>query len=369
MLNSALYKEISFLDQESAEALITDPVEGVYLPREDAIQQILEVTSGHAYYTQVLCHALFARHAGSATELTAADVHEVLPSVIEHSIVNLKHTWDASSLAEKLMLLILVELTKQGRRRVVSERDVASALKKYGLPLLDTQIRQTLRELVNREVLGRIKGSSYRFTIELVRQWVDQNQRLDWLRDEYPDELQALQAAGVEPVPQPVGQAGQSSPRLRTGRTTSLSQLRSHRAFLALALVLIGAVLGARLFLPNAGSGSTFAETLLPPMEQTSLLSIAEAYQTGDSSIGQAEVILDGNRCVRTSTDAPDGEAQITSCITRTTYDSESQMLQVFVSWVADTAKPGMTVSRNFFAQDPRVVLEDGAGEEQRAQR
>ena len=60
LFSVALYKEISFLDRKAAEALIMKPVEGLYTYGEAAIDRIIEITSGHAYFMQLLCHSLFS---------------------------------------------------------------------------------------------------------------------------------------------------------------------------------------------------------------------------------------------------------------------------------------------------------------------
>ena len=59
LFNVGLYKKISFLDQDSACDLITQPVKDCYQVEPTAIERILQITSGHAYYTQLLCHCLF----------------------------------------------------------------------------------------------------------------------------------------------------------------------------------------------------------------------------------------------------------------------------------------------------------------------
>ena len=105
LFNTALYKEISFLDRQSAVALITMPVRDVFQYSEEAIDYILQVTSGHAYYTQLLCHSVFSNLSGEWSVITVDDVESVIGEAMERATVNLKFIWDDSPFIERLLLL------------------------------------------------------------------------------------------------------------------------------------------------------------------------------------------------------------------------------------------------------------------------
>jgi hypothetical protein len=53
------YQQIGLLNPENARNLIIQPAKDCLEYTEDAIQAILDVSSGHPYYTQLLCHTLF----------------------------------------------------------------------------------------------------------------------------------------------------------------------------------------------------------------------------------------------------------------------------------------------------------------------
>jgi len=75
LFSVALYKEISFLDRKASEAMIIKPVEGLCTYWEESIDRIIEITSGHAYFMQFLCHSLFARwQRNNNPEVTVEDV-------------------------------------------------------------------------------------------------------------------------------------------------------------------------------------------------------------------------------------------------------------------------------------------------------
>jgi len=72
---AALYKKVSFLEKQDAQALVTRPAEGVleYEPR--AVERILQIASGHPYFTQLTCHELFARCQRTGAKRIGPDVH------------------------------------------------------------------------------------------------------------------------------------------------------------------------------------------------------------------------------------------------------------------------------------------------------
>ena len=168
LLNTGLYKEISFLDRESAVGLITRPMQGAFQCSQEAIDRILDVTSGHAYFTQLLCHSLFSRFAGEREAITAEDVDSVLPEVVERGTVNLKFMWDDSSLQERVVLVAMGELAAHENRRVM-EDEIGIALKGHDIVLPSGEMATALRDLVGREVLARTDGYFYRFSVDLMR--------------------------------------------------------------------------------------------------------------------------------------------------------------------------------------------------------
>jgi hypothetical protein len=101
----ALYRRISFLEPAAARELITQPVRGHYLVAPQAVAKILQITSGHPYYTQLVCRCLFDRWS-SARELVmeVADVDAVLAEAIELGSANLTYVWEDSLAGEQVLM-------------------------------------------------------------------------------------------------------------------------------------------------------------------------------------------------------------------------------------------------------------------------
>ena len=180
LFNLCQYRKISFLDRDAAVALITEPVQEHYRHTTEAVERILEVTHGHPYYTQLVCNRLFARWARQGgPEVTAADVDAVLPEAAEQGMASLQYAWEEASPAAKLVLAALAELAVDGGRPVGSS-EIRTTITGQGTPVSRRAVDRALHELVTREVVRRTDGG-YAFTVDLMRLWLQQYQRLEWV--------------------------------------------------------------------------------------------------------------------------------------------------------------------------------------------
>lgn len=172
----ALYKKISFLDWEDARDLIVKPVEGVLSYDEEAIQYIYDLTSGHPYFIQLVCHELFSTCQKTEDwKVTRETVEAVLDSVIERGTVNLKFVWDEASNLEKWVLASLA-LFEGGTDLPNLEEHLRSERVRF--------TRQDLEAaLVNLREKDVITGEN-RFVIHLMRRWLRQNRSMEQVRDE-----------------------------------------------------------------------------------------------------------------------------------------------------------------------------------------
>ena len=155
LFSVALYKEISFLDRKAAEALIMKPVEGLYTYGEAAIDRIIEITSGHAYFMQLLCHSLFSGwQSNNKPEITVEDVNGVASEVVERGAANLKFDWDESLPVEKLFLSAMAEAMVNDTPSVTLG-DVDEVLQRYEILVPQGELIGAQRSLI---------GNEYRFT-------------------------------------------------------------------------------------------------------------------------------------------------------------------------------------------------------------
>lgn len=173
---SALYRKISFLTREDSLKLITKPVEGVIRYDRKAVDRIHEITSGHPYFTQLMCHELFSLcQKTGAREVSKDDVESILEDVVERGTVNLKFVWDEADDLEKWILAGLAQL------------DGTSTPAKLNKILQDHRVRFSESDLNSAIIHLRDKDvvtQENQFIIHLMHMWLTANRPLDRVREE-----------------------------------------------------------------------------------------------------------------------------------------------------------------------------------------
>lgn len=188
---TALYRKISFLKQEDCSQLITRPVEGVLVYEQAAVERIYAITSGHPYFTQLICHELFSlsQKTGKKT-FTREDVESVLEDVIERGTVNLKFVWDEANDLEKWVLSSLAhELHTQEQnqqtngihsRPICTDKQLATVLHSHRVRYSENDLNTALLHLREKDVLTQ----QNLFVVELLCIWLLKNRPLDRVREE-----------------------------------------------------------------------------------------------------------------------------------------------------------------------------------------
>ena len=190
LFSVGVYKKVSFLPPDAVRDLITQPVSGIFEYADGAVDYIIEVGGRHAYYTQLICHSLFTLWERTRAErITADDVRAILLEVIERGEVNLKFIWDQASPVERLVLAAMVD-AMGNRNHPISERDIQRALRKRQLPISLAEINSALAALVSREAITL--GGSYKFSVDLLRVYVNERHRLEWVQEELSQALEVM---------------------------------------------------------------------------------------------------------------------------------------------------------------------------------
>jgi WD40 repeat protein/tetratricopeptide (TPR) repeat protein len=172
----ALYRKITFLDNEEATRLITQPAIGVIEYAPQAVEEIFRITSGHPYFTQLLCHELFGRcQKTNQRHIGPQDVEAVLGDVVERGTVNLKFVWDDASDAERYVLTAL-SLAENGR----DPSSIHTFLKNKKVRISQREVGDSLRHLLEKDVLS----PDNTFTVDLMRLWLLENKPLERVIEE-----------------------------------------------------------------------------------------------------------------------------------------------------------------------------------------
>ena len=173
---AALYKKVSFLGQREAYNLITRPVEGVLEYQAEAGRAIYEITSGHPYFTQLVCHELFAlcQRTGQRT-VGPADVSGVLDDVVERGTVNLKFVWDEAGELERWSLAGLAHSRGESDSRALGD-----FLRKQRVRFSPPDLEAALIHLREKDVVTEQNA----FVNQLLRRWLQRNRPLEQVREE-----------------------------------------------------------------------------------------------------------------------------------------------------------------------------------------
>jgi tetratricopeptide (TPR) repeat protein len=172
---TALYKKISFLNEEQTHKLITQPVVGIIKYDGPATNRIFRIAGGHPYFTQLTCHELFARcQRTDQRHIRETDVEAILEDVVERGTVNLKFVWDEASDIEKWALASLASLDKP------DNRTLAAYLRKQNVRFSESDLTSGLLRLREKDVLT----SENHFVIHLLKMWMQKNRPIEQVREE-----------------------------------------------------------------------------------------------------------------------------------------------------------------------------------------
>ncbi|MGD8795177.1 MAG: hypothetical protein PVF47_21695, partial [Anaerolineae bacterium] len=160
---------LSPLASEEAMRLITWPVDGILTYDYGVARRLIEATSGHPYYLQLLCFEVFNRCA-AAGWVNQRDVDLVVAEIAAREIDDFRRIWHKSTPPEQVVLAAIVSL--RGARGVATVQDVRTALNKAGARAERGQVGSVLEHLVARGILERLGALSYRFRVALLRDWL-----------------------------------------------------------------------------------------------------------------------------------------------------------------------------------------------------
>jgi hypothetical protein len=174
LFGGALTYALGPLSSEEATRLITWPVDGVLTYDFGVARRLIESTSGHPYYLQLLCFEVFNRCA-TAGWVNQRDVDLVVEDLVGREIADFRQVWDESAPQEQAVLAALVSL--RGARGVATAQEVRTLLTKAGARVERGHVTTALDSLSARAILERLGALSYRFRVALLRDWL--GERID----------------------------------------------------------------------------------------------------------------------------------------------------------------------------------------------
>ena len=193
LFNSPPSHEVGLLDAANSKKLITTLAQGRLEYEEDAIKAILELSSGHPYFTQAICFNLFAEARNQKQEITnqiknhqitnqttnektwivtRADVENIVEQTIETSTAGLVWFWDGLDIYEQVIFSVVAETQKIAiEQNKFSLDNPLTLLEAYGVVQTE-QLIEAVKTLTKNKFLDDT-GSTIK--IELVRRWLIRN--------------------------------------------------------------------------------------------------------------------------------------------------------------------------------------------------
>ena len=165
---------------------------------DQAVDKILQITSGHPYYTQLVCHCLFNAWVQKPVATIEADnVTDILAEAIELGSANLTYVWQDSTTEEQALMAGLAATANSNETTVTAE-EIREAWRRADVDVPSQAITRSLRGLIAREVIsGR---NTYSFTVDLQRMWIDKHRRINWVKDDLGEAIARWAASGGTPA-------------------------------------------------------------------------------------------------------------------------------------------------------------------------
>lgn len=174
LFNIAYDEKLGFLETKAAYQLIKDGLAKVGNVTDSAIELLFNLTSGHPYYLQLLCSALYEQIQEKRRMITSDFVgqhtHEWLTEADKSRFQHLWEGYDTDSARRnKLTLSAMADI--RGRNEEVEYGRLAEALHHV---ISEQQLVQTLEDLTNLGVL-RHDRSLYAIEVKLFARWLRQH--------------------------------------------------------------------------------------------------------------------------------------------------------------------------------------------------
>ncbi len=203
MFKTSFTKEIWVLDHTSAETLVCQAeTNGTLVFTKQAINRILQLTSNHAYLTQLVCQRLWQQaYINKPTKPPTIDVENVnsiISDTLDVGEQALIWLWNGLGPAEKIYTAALAELSNESKS--ISKDQVVEVLAEHAARLRRREVELAPQDLVTRHVLELTENREYLFAVELFRRWVKEKRSLRDVVDEIDR---------VDPIAQQLFQLGQ----------------------------------------------------------------------------------------------------------------------------------------------------------------
>ncbi|MBX9253191.1 ABC transporter substrate-binding protein [Desmonostoc muscorum CCALA 125] len=171
LFKDAPYQEIGLLDDISARRMIANPAEGTLIRYQpEAIQEIIQLSAGHPYFTQTICFTLFDQ-ARSCDKwvVNHSDVEDISDRAIANSDAGLQGFWQVLTIPERIIISTVAEAQnraiEQGQR---FPQEPLALLNINGKNQRESLLQAWERLIKN----GYLSADGRKIRVELIRRWL-----------------------------------------------------------------------------------------------------------------------------------------------------------------------------------------------------
>ncbi|MFH1070097.1 MAG: tetratricopeptide repeat protein [Candidatus Glassbacteria bacterium] len=172
LLQRCDYRNISYLTPNDTRRLIHEPVRGKVFYLGTTVRVIMRLTAGQPFYTQLVCRNIVELLNNERRNFFYdEDIANIVREIIDNPPPQLIYFWAGLDAEEKLTLSAIAEATRNANH-FPEVRELAQALKKYSVAYPGEELNKVCSRLLDREILERDSGDSYRFRMDLYRLWI-----------------------------------------------------------------------------------------------------------------------------------------------------------------------------------------------------
>jgi hypothetical protein len=163
-------RRLGALSMNAATSLVIEPVRDFISFEPPAVRRIVELASGHPYYLQLVCQAIYDDSGETTWTVSVGDIQRIVDHLLSGPMDEFEQVWETSTLSERIVLTGLG--TIRGSHGIATRQEVGNALRRQRINITQEEVTDNLECLVARDVLERLGALTYRFRVDMMRTWL-----------------------------------------------------------------------------------------------------------------------------------------------------------------------------------------------------
>jgi Tol biopolymer transport system component len=173
----ASVRRLGALSMNAATSLVIEPVRDFISFEPPAVRRIVELSSGHPYYLQLICQAIYDDSGETTWTVSVGDIERIVGHLLSGPMDEFEAIWETSTLSERIVLTGLG--TIRGSHGIATRQEVGNALRRQRINITQEEVTDNLECLVARDVLERLGALTYRFRVDMMRTWLCRSKTIE----------------------------------------------------------------------------------------------------------------------------------------------------------------------------------------------